>query len=335
MIYNTYSDTLDFIPNSSSYCFLDIETTGLSKLNDTIVCIGIAFPKEGSYHFSQWVIEKIEEESELIQTALHQLISFEKVYTYGGKQFEWPFLLQKVKKYQLNAESFTKFHLIDLKALKCTKNILEKELGFNRNFHTQGKKLAKLCQLTLSTPNSTYQSLISEHNKEELISLITFYHFYKFLNHLNQAILLEYHFKKNTLIFSLEPSRLYPYSFQYKQDYIHVFYDASINHLSISLEAVFLNLKAYLPHHDYYIVEGELMHKSLAKLLPASMRTKATKSTCYLEQQTFYLPLKLAHQSLYWEDAKKQIYTPFNQEALLPYINDILKLSIKKLIQKL
>ena len=49
------------------------------------------------------------------------------------------------------------------------------------------------------------------------------------------------------------------------------------------------------------------MHKSLAKLLPASMRTKATKSTCYLEQEALYLPLKLSNQSLYWEDEQKQI----------------------------
>lgn len=334
MIYITHSYNLDFTLGTSSYCFLDIETTGLSKVHDTIVCIGIAFHKEGYYQSCHWMIEDPEEEFVLIQSVLNQLLSFEKIYTYGGKHFELPFLLQKAKHYQLDPSSFTKFHLVDLKSSKRARNILEQDIGFKRNLTTQGRELAKFCKLILTSPNSAYQTLIIEHNKEELVSLITIYHFYKFLNHLNNATLLDYRFEENALMFDLTPSTLYPHSFQYEQDHYKGLYDHLLNHFSLSINTLFLNLRTYLPPRDYYIVEGQLMHKSLAKLLPASMRTKATKSTCYLEQETLYLPLKLTNQSLYWEDAQKQIYTPYNKEALLPFINEILKLSIKKLAQK-
>lgn len=46
MIYITHSHSLDFSIESPAHCYLDLETTGLSKIHDTIVCIGIAFKKK-------------------------------------------------------------------------------------------------------------------------------------------------------------------------------------------------------------------------------------------------------------------------------------------------
>lgn len=335
MIYITHSHSLDFSIESPAHCYLDLETTGLSKIHDTIVCIGIAFKKEDTYQSCHWITETLEEESLLIETFLKEVIRFEKIYTYGGKHFEWPFILQKAEIYGLDTSALTTLHLIDLKSSKRARTLIENDIGFNRSLTTSGRELAKLCKLTLTSSHINYSTLISEHNKEELLSLMAIYHFYKFLDRLNHAKLIDYTFEEVALTFYLSPSYIYPYSFKYQLGHYECLYDASLNQFSLSINALALKLKTYLPPSDYYIVEGSLMHKSLAKLLPASMRTKATKSTCYLEQEGLYLPLKLSNQSLYWEDEQKQIYTLYNQEALSPFLDEILKLGIKKLAQRL
>lgn len=334
MIYITHSKALSFALESPSHCYLDIETTGLSKQHDTIVCIGLGFRKDDHFHCCHWLIENKEEEILLIETLFKELTKYKKVYTYGGKHFEWPFLLEKANQYGLSTSILTTLHLVDLKASKRSRGIIETEVGFKRRLTTSGRELAKLCKLLLMSPSSSYSHLICEHNQEELLSMITTYHFYKFLNCLNQSSLTCYTFEQDKLTIELSPSFFYPYSFNYEVGPFKGDYQATSCHFTLSIQALNLKLKTYLPHNDYYIVEGELMHKSLACLLPSSMRTKATKSTCYLEQEGPYLPLKLSNQPLLWIDENKQTYTPYDAEHLKDAIDEILKISLKKIAQR-
>lgn len=335
MIYITRSKVLNFALESPSHCYLDIETTGLSKQHDTIVCMGIAFRKEDHFHSYHWLIENKEEEALLIETLFKELIKFQKVYTYGGKHFEWPFVLEKATQYGLSTSILTTLHLVDLKSSKRPRAAIETEIGFKRGLTTSGRELAKLCKLFLTSPSSSYSNLICEHNQEELLSLMTTYHFYKFLDHLQQAPLTGSAFEEDRLTFDLSPSFFYPYSFTYSVEPYRGCYDAASRHFVLCIPALLLKLKTYLPPNDYYIVEGTLMHKSLARLLPSSMKTKATKSTCYLEQEGLYLPLKLSNQSLLWVDENKQTYIPYDVEHLKGSIDELLKISTKKIAQRL
>lgn len=334
MIYITNPQQSDFAAETSTHCYLDIETTGLSKRLDTIVCIGLAYFIDGTLTVSHWMIENPQEEALLIGTFLQEVLKFKKIYTYGGKHFEWPFILEKAQLYNLDTTILTKVHLVDLKPSKVSRTHFEDLIGFKRHLTTSGRELAKLCKLFITTSAPQYQTLICEHNAEELRSILATSQYYKFLNHLKSEQMATYSFEEEALIFTLHPTDSYPYDLRYEDNDYVVFYDHQAQALSLSLNGSWLKLRAYLPPSDYYLVDGTLMHKSLARLLPASMRQKVNKSDCYLEQEGLYLPVALSSESINWQDTNKQIYTFYNPDQLKDKIPEILKIALKKITQR-
>lgn len=321
--------------SSSTHCFLDIETSGLSKTNDFIFCVGIGTIKNDLFSIQQLVIQHKSEEKVLLEQLKEILSTFEKVYTYGGKHFEWPFILEKFNQYGMDTSFLSTLHLVDLKQAKQSRMDLETKIGFNRQQTIKGKELAKLNKLYLQDCNQTYETLILEHNKEELLSLLAIFDFTYFLNHLHTLQLSKYDFLEDGICFTLSPHKAYHLAFSFSKDDIVCNFDPLNNIVTLTLKAQSLLLKTYLPHQDYFLVEGELMHKSLAKLLPASMRQKATKSNCYLEQEGLYLPLNLKEfKGLTWLDEEKKAYIAYQPEALESHILLILKSVLKKITPK-
>lgn len=331
MIYITNQHQSDFKIDASTHCYLDIETTGLSKHLDTIVCIGLAYFIDGTLTVSQWIIENPQEEALLISTFLQEIPKFKKIYTYGGKHFDWPFILEKAQLYDLDTTILTTFHLVDLKPSKTKRTTFEDLIGFKRQLTTSGRELAKLCKLFITTNAPQYKTLICEHNTEELRSILATSQYYKFLNHLKPELMDSYSFGAESFIFNLRPTDTYPYAFNYDENDCTVCYDPTTQLFSLSLNCLSLKLRAYLPARDYYLVDGALMHKSLARLLPASMRQKVSKSDCYLEQKGLYLPISLSGETIKWQDTSKQNYTFYNPDQLQDKIPEILKLGLKKI----
>lgn len=321
--------------SSPFHCFLDLETTGLSKNNDLIICFGLAYIKEETLYMEQYILEHKSEERDLLEQLKKILPTLEKIYTYGGKHFEWPFIIEKLNTYGIDSSFLSALQLIDLKQPKESRGALETRIGFRRNQAITGKELAKLSKLHLHEPNKTYETLILEHNKEELLSLQAIFDFTHFLNHLSPRQLKTYTFLEDSISFTLIPTKPYHLSFSFSKENIEYSFDSSTGVVTLSLKAQYLLLKTYLPHQDYYLVEGELMHKSIAKLLPTSMRQKATKSNCYLEQEGFYLPLQLKEfKDLTWVDEHKQSYISYKPEALEDYVLPLLKSVLKKITPK-
>lgn len=321
--------------SSPFHCFLDLETTGLSKNNDLIICFGVAYIKEEILYIEQYVLEHKSEEKDLLEQLKKILPTFQKIYTYGGKHFEWPFIIERLKAYEIDTSFLSALHLIDLKQPKESRSAIEARIGFKRNQTTTGKELAKLSRLYLHEPNKTYETLILEHNKEELLSIQAIFNFIHFLNNLSPRQLSTYAFLEDSVSFTLIPNKSYHLSFSFSQENIECNFDSLKGIVTLSLKAHYLLLKTYLPPQDYYLVEGELMHKSLAKLLPASMRQKANKSNCYLEQEGLYLPLQLKEfKDLTWVNEHKQSYISYKPEELEEYVLPLLKLVLKKITPK-
>lgn len=331
MIYikNSLATAYSFI--SKDICFLDFETTGLSKQNDTLMCIGVATLKDSHLLLEQWLIENNKEEIALLYTLMETLPQFNRIYTYGGKHFELPFLTTKLEAYNLGTSFLTNCHLVDLKPPKTKRTLLEAQAGFKRSQTSTGKELAKLAKLSLQAPNQAYHTLILEHNKEELLSLNAIFNYVQFLKHLSTSDFKESKLQEKSLVFLLNPSLTYSKSFDLICEHLECHYDCEQNTFQIQLEAQHLTLKTYLPSKDYYLVEGELMHKSLAKLLPASMRQKVTKEMCYLEQKGYYIPYILEECGRSWQDAHNIRYTLYDPNTFHPYTLSLLKQILKVL----
>ncbi|MEG0084929.1 MAG: ribonuclease H-like domain-containing protein, partial [Niameybacter sp.] len=292
MLYITHTLPLSSTFPTAHHCFLDLETTGLSKQHDFLICLGLASRKGETLYIEQWLLENGSEEKDLLHLLMERLSAYNKIYTYGGKHFEWPFFIEKLQAYGLDSSFLTTCHLVDLKPSKAKRSILEMHIGFHRIQTTSGKELAKLAKLLLQGPNPSYATLILEHNKEELLSLQAIFNYTQFMKQLSPSILQDSHLDTYRVTFTLKPLQLYNTSFKgsHEEEGVAYHYDATTGLMFLYAKARHLQLKAYLPPKDYYFVEGKLLHKSLAKLLPTSMRQKATKDTCYLEQTGYYLP---------------------------------------------
>ena len=122
----------------------DIETSGLNKQTDHIVCIGISFVNdENEIANKQWSLQVPEEEKDLLKHFLAFITSFSHAYTYGGKLFDWPFLINRCLYYELDITLLQRIHVIDMKKhlhyLGPTRTALENALNIVRQFTTNGK----------------------------------------------------------------------------------------------------------------------------------------------------------------------------------------------------
>ena len=96
------------IYNNFKCCFLDIETTGLSRKNNEITMVGIYNGQKSKVFINGINMDKLEEE----------LSKYDTLITFNGKCFDVPFMKEKFPNLNLN-----KFH-IDLRYVM-------KELGYS------------------------------------------------------------------------------------------------------------------------------------------------------------------------------------------------------------
>jgi uncharacterized protein len=109
-------------------CFLDIETTGLSKWHDDITLIGI-HSKSGTKIFMNGKnLERFENE----------LKKYSMIVTFNGRCFDIPFIKSKFPEVQINHfHADLRFMLADLGFRGGLKNI-ERERGISRDDELQG-----------------------------------------------------------------------------------------------------------------------------------------------------------------------------------------------------
>lgn len=85
----------------------------------------------------QWSLQKLEEEENLLKEFIIFANDFKVIYTYSGKNFDWPFLIARLTHYNLTAPAA--LTLVDMKKtlslLSPTRNELEKSPRlYTRNF---------------------------------------------------------------------------------------------------------------------------------------------------------------------------------------------------------
>ena len=85
----------EFDAELSGICFLDIETTGFSRLYESIYLIGFTFFEEGCFITQQYLAGSQSEEGILLRRVLDDLRSFKIVATYNGDMFDLPFIKER------------------------------------------------------------------------------------------------------------------------------------------------------------------------------------------------------------------------------------------------
>ena len=322
MFYHTKDYTYTFTSTKPELMFMDLETTGLCKYTDTLTTLSILHYIKGHFSLYQWSISKKEEEILLLQAFLKCLSPTVPLYTYGGTHFELPFIEAKCQLYNLAFPTAIKH--VDFKKLPLfsmlrkqgfTKRAqLENLVAFERTLSTPGKKIATIGTLSLSHPASQYTSLLLTHSEEEVYSLIRFYQLNQFLLALSHPHTLDLPTTltpNSTLTFNGTVSYQLPFSLTLDFSYYHLVYTAHAEVFFLEVLPFKGTCQYTLPSKDYFIVGGELIHKSLATFIPSSLKRKAKAQECVLTKESLFFPCNITSSHPLWFNSFKHSFILF------------------------
>lgn len=278
---------------------LDIETSGLSRQHDQVISIGIVTTDINQHPIlKHWFLKSKEEEKSLLESFLLFLKNIQSIYTYGGRTFDYPFLLSRMENYGLDTSDFLKLKLVDmkdvLKQLGGDRKNLESALHFQRQSSSKGKDIIKLYHTFEASKEPLYRDLILKHQKDELYSLLAFLELYRTLIHLDRLVCIQHTQSSQEICLLFKGNSPFNYSFLGKAFNWKIAYEKESHLLSISFPIVDKTLKQYLqPTKDYYYIDSQkqLMHKSLAQFMPASLKRRATREECVIWKSESYIQL--------------------------------------------
>jgi len=300
---NTF-DTL-FVPLSPLHFLLDIETTGLSKTSDTIICIGVLYKKSPSQIKSiQWFCENNDDEYTVLKCFLAFCASYKAVYTYSGNSFDIPFIISRLAHYDLSDVVFKKLPFVDMKKvlskIRPTRLLIERQLTYQRKTTVTGKELVTLYSLFESTGLLTYQTLILNHNTDELQSLLAMYEAYYVLHHLANYKPIDIQVQDSVMSIYLETDFVLSTACAITLLDMHLSWSKHTNLITLEILLHKGLFKKYLfPAKDYYFIknQNQLIHKSVAKFIPKELRQKVTAKQCFIvfeyEKNDAFIPFIL------------------------------------------
>lgn len=315
-----------------NYFLLDIETAGLMAAHHPVTCIGtLYFDSQDHTVTSQLLLQSPDEEATLLENFIHFCKDYDKVYTYNGKSFDWPFLIGRAKHYNLDVSPLEKLIVVDLKKLLSrlgkSRTALEDLLHFKRQTTSSGKELVKLYKAYALSQNDLYKKLLLAHNQDELLSLLHLTEVYHLLYHLKSLPCLGILEEDYLLQVELDPCKeLLTTAILSLTDQITLKWEKGNSSVKLMIKLLPLTLKRYVePTKDYYIIlsTGALMHKSLATFISKEDRRKAKKSECVLYSEGLFVKLSTTYriQNLIWFDALETPYLKYEDaHTLLPIL---------------
>ncbi len=282
---------------SQNVCIVDIETTGLSKYKDSIICIGIIYRHEEDFKLIQWFAHTLSEECNILSEFLSFASNFEKIYTYGGNKFDIPFLTYRLSYHDLNNTIYKKLKFSDISKLGLlsykNKHELEKCLTYKRKVSLAGKDVVKLYNAYQRDNNSNYKDLILAHNLDELMLFLCGFQIYILFKKLSSQILdikTDYSLTRTQYTLVLDNPIICSYNFI--KDPITILLEKDKNECIVSITPSKLCLKKYLhPIKDYFYIpsQNQLIHKSIASFISKDLKEKATKENCFILKEDYFI----------------------------------------------
>ena len=186
IIENTFNKDLR-IPRAlkdKRICFLDIETTGLSRMKDNIYLIGRVFFDEEikSGKLSQFFAEELKEEVDILLKVYELIKGFDLIINYNGSSFDLPFINSKLEYYKRGLKIDLNKSLDLLRIVKNNRYILglesfrledvEEYLGIYRSDQYSGRECIKVYLDYIVSKDPSLKERILLHNYEDLYYLL-------------------------------------------------------------------------------------------------------------------------------------------------------------------
>lgn len=154
---------------------LDIETTGLSSVYNTVVVLGLLTYENNATYIIQYFAERDLEEERLLRHFLDK-VAGKEIVTYNGDTFDLPFLMTRLNSNKIDSNQIfdsidiykilrSKRHLIDLESMKLMD--IEKLVNIERNDPSRYRTISKLTEEIKFRDNP---EPILIHNQNDLIA---------------------------------------------------------------------------------------------------------------------------------------------------------------------
>lgn len=165
-------------------CFLDIETTGLSREYNQIYLIGLVYFDKliGNWLLKQFFAENLQEEKEVLEGLNREIASFDLIVTYNGHSFDLPFINRRMEKLGIKNEikdiqGFDIYRELRRNASYLSLDNLrlktvEESLGIYRLDEYSGKDCIKFYYKYVNSGDEISRERILRHNYDDLFYLV-------------------------------------------------------------------------------------------------------------------------------------------------------------------
>ena len=197
-------------------CFIDIETTGLSRKYNQIYLIGLLNYDNinKSWQLTQFFSESISEEELILREFKSEVLKYKYIITYNGDNFDIPFINEKFKKYNIETIDIESIDLY--KVLRSNKDFIEfsnlklktieKELGIDREDTFTGLECIEFYKNYIITKSDSFFNYIVKHNRDDLYSMPKLLKIFEIIKE-NSSIEIDIYNEKITLeLLSIEQS---------------------------------------------------------------------------------------------------------------------------------
>ena len=297
--------------------FWDIETTGLSRIYDSVYLIGYLYYQDGEFYLEQHLAEHIADEVDLLLFFLEKIKKHRYLISFNGDTFDLPFLCERMKRMHIR-EPLPETKSLDLFRLyrpyqrflglpNGKLKTLERFLGIERQDVMTGGELIEVFYEYSRTDDPGLERVLLLHNYDDVLHLPDLLALKAFIGYLKTVPLhraclsgpaSSLHAEEN----DTETNRLYLW---FEPDtppplLLNTFYALKKNEPSLHLiaspnEGLFLGIPAeegtlrhYLPNYkDYYVLpDGRLIHKSLDR---PPLGRRASKEDAFLSAAGTFL----------------------------------------------
>lgn len=235
IIKKTIADKIDIpvalshFAGDGNFCFIDIETTGLSRKFHKIALIGYLYEENNQLIIKQLLAEGIGDELLLLATFFEDLKGLSAIISYNGKAFDIPFIMARAEELSLSCGLDNFFHVDLLAYVKKYHRFfpldnfklktVEGFLGLARQDAISGGESVQLYREYLKTKSAELEEKILLHNFEDILNLP------KLLKIFDYLPLKDYSFKSTVCLFENHP----PLDFYYNP------YDFTISEAKLRL----------------------------------------------------------------------------------------------------
>lgn len=337
--YQTLSVLRAFTHNpGESFCFFDIETTGLSPKVSSLYLIGALWydAKKEKIQTRQWFADDYVSEKDILLSFTDFLSSFPTLVHYNGSGFDLPYIEKKCAEFEIPSPFASVISLDIYREIRKLKTLfdvpnlklftIEKLVGFLRKDILSGKDCIQVYSRFMQKKYFRDDSLENErqklllHNLEDIIGT---YYSAQLLAYTLSGTFVSLTESDESVIASFASDGVFP--FPAKSEKSPFLIEYSENKLFLHLPLTRGTMKHFFKNYkDYFFLPAEdtAIHKSVGTYVEKDFREPAKAANCYVKKEGVFFPVptglavdnrttfqteyKSKQQYLLWEDNLKQ-----------------------------